>query len=346
MGLYQNNNGSLNLLAGSTAYADAPIGAIYPYGGSTAPQGFLICDGTELLRTEYPALFAVIGTSFGTPSDETKFKLPDLRESTVKGTGLTSNSSNHLDSDGLALGEFIDDRLKDFVVPYSSSSSSDTAKNGVVWLEHGKNLTASTTLGDASSYGATTEVKAVGVNFIIKALEIALPTDFEDAVDEKIAALDVASVGGSGKYISAISETDGKISATATNLSTTPTSGSVLPITSGGVYSALQLKYIGSQLGKVAIDCTNVNNYTEIVVVCRFFTNEKAYIVSQTIPVYMLSVLGASSYAFGFGGPLNSATPYGARALIALDSRYVTLQFATYDNNDVTGNTTTYVFAR
>ena len=36
-------------------------------------------------------------------------------------------------------------------------------------------------------------------------------------VYDSIAALDVASVGGSGKYISAISETDGKISATVTD---------------------------------------------------------------------------------------------------------------------------------
>lgn len=50
-----------------------------------------------------------------------------------------------------------------------------------------------------------------------------------------IAALDVAEAGGSGKYISAISETNGKISATETTMDTTPTANSTVPVTSGGV---------------------------------------------------------------------------------------------------------------
>lgn len=57
-----------------------------------------------------------------------------------------------------------------------------------------------------------------------------------------IQALDVSSVGGDGKYISAISETDGKISATATSLATAPVSGSDVAITAGGVYTALAAK--------------------------------------------------------------------------------------------------------
>ena len=55
------------------------------------------------------------------------------------------------------------------------------------------------------------------------------------AVAEAINSLDVSSVGGSGKYISAISETDGKISATETTMDTTPTTNSTNACTSGGV---------------------------------------------------------------------------------------------------------------
>jgi hypothetical protein len=54
-------------------------------------------------------------------------------------------------------------------------------------------------------------------------------------VTNAINSLDVSSVGGSGKYISAISETNGKISATATTMDTTPTANSQNPVTSGGV---------------------------------------------------------------------------------------------------------------
>lgn len=55
------------------------------------------------------------------------------------------------------------------------------------------------------------------------------------AVNAAIETLDVSSVGGSGKYISAISETNGKISATETTMDTTPTANSTVPVTSGGV---------------------------------------------------------------------------------------------------------------
>ena len=63
-----------------------------------------------------------------------------------------------------------------------------------------------------------------------------------NAVKKAIEALDVSSVGGSGKYISAISENDGKISATSTTMDTTPTASSEKAVTSGGVKTALDTK--------------------------------------------------------------------------------------------------------
>ena len=66
------------------------------------------------------------------------------------------------------------------------------------------------------------------------------------ALTSGIADLDVASAGGTGKYISAISEADGKISATATNLASAPESGVTAAISSGAVYTALS--------GKIAIE--------------------------------------------------------------------------------------------
>lgn len=61
-------------------------------------------------------------------------------------------------------------------------------------------------------------------------------------VTNAISGLDVSSVGGNGKYISAISETDGKISATATTMDTTPTASSTKAVTSGGIKTALDGK--------------------------------------------------------------------------------------------------------
>ncbi len=60
------------------------------------------------------------------------------------------------------------------------------------------------------------------------------------AVETAISALDVSSKGGSGKYISAIEEADGKINATATNIATAPSSGGTAAISSGAVYTAIE----------------------------------------------------------------------------------------------------------
>lgn len=59
------------------------------------------------------------------------------------------------------------------------------------------------------------------------------------AVRDAINALDVAEVGGTGKYIKAVSEADGKIVATEETMDTTPTEGSQKAVTSGGVKAAI-----------------------------------------------------------------------------------------------------------
>ena len=60
------------------------------------------CDGTTLLQTDYPDLFALIGSAFG--GDATHFNLPDIRGRTIvdagSGSGLTpralADSGEHL----------------------------------------------------------------------------------------------------------------------------------------------------------------------------------------------------------------------------------------------------------
>lgn len=56
-----------------------PAGAILPYAGSSAPSGYLLCDGSAVSRTTYAALFTVVGTTYGVGDGSTTFNLPDLR---------------------------------------------------------------------------------------------------------------------------------------------------------------------------------------------------------------------------------------------------------------------------
>ncbi|MBR3371168.1 MAG: tail fiber protein [Rhodobacteraceae bacterium] len=56
-----------------------PAGALMDFARQTAPDGWLICNGAEVPRAQYPALFAAIGTIWGVGDGSTTFNLPDLR---------------------------------------------------------------------------------------------------------------------------------------------------------------------------------------------------------------------------------------------------------------------------
>lgn len=55
-----------------------PIGCIKQYSGSSAPNGWLLCKGQDVLKSSYPELYAIIGTTYGEPEDEDYFTLPNF----------------------------------------------------------------------------------------------------------------------------------------------------------------------------------------------------------------------------------------------------------------------------
>ena len=72
-----------------------PTGMVVPYAGSSAPSGWLLCDGREVAKADYPALWSVIGSTYGVASDPYhNFVLPNLGGRTVIGTDR-SNSLAH-----------------------------------------------------------------------------------------------------------------------------------------------------------------------------------------------------------------------------------------------------------
>lgn len=77
------DNGILSLAA-DVGINIVPAGTIFAYGAAAAPAGFLLCDGTSVLRATYPNLFAAIGTTYGTV-DGTHFNVPNLVDKLVIG---------------------------------------------------------------------------------------------------------------------------------------------------------------------------------------------------------------------------------------------------------------------
>ena len=95
-----------------------PIGVVVHYMGDTIPEGYLLCNGASLSRTEYPELFAVLGTKCGA-ADTAHFNIPDTHHRFLEGTTVLSEIGKYIaeglpNIDGTSL-------LAGFVTPESGA---------------------------------------------------------------------------------------------------------------------------------------------------------------------------------------------------------------------------------
>ena len=82
-----------------------PVGTILDFAGSTAPTGYLVCDGSAVSRTTYAALFAALTVTvngvdtlpWGDGDGSTTFNIPDFRGRTSigAGTGTATGATAH-----------------------------------------------------------------------------------------------------------------------------------------------------------------------------------------------------------------------------------------------------------
>ena len=77
-----------------------PAGVITPFAGSTAPSGWLLCDGSAVSRTTYARLFQVIGTTYGAGNGSTTFNLPNLKGKIPVGYNSSETEFNSLGKTG------------------------------------------------------------------------------------------------------------------------------------------------------------------------------------------------------------------------------------------------------
>lgn len=91
-----------------------PTGAVIAFAGSSAPSGWLLCGGQEVAISSNGALYAVIGTTYGSLTNgsggagTTHFRVPDLRGRTVAGidnmTGTDAGRIDIANSSGTVVG--------------------------------------------------------------------------------------------------------------------------------------------------------------------------------------------------------------------------------------------------
>lgn len=75
--------------ANLTGIEGIPTATIVPWSASSVPSGFLECDGSAVSRTTYSALFAIVGTTYGTGDGASTFNLPDLQDNVAIGKSGT-----------------------------------------------------------------------------------------------------------------------------------------------------------------------------------------------------------------------------------------------------------------
>ena len=82
-GGFMQTDGSGNL--SFQVVAGVPSGAVFCIAVASVPSGYLECNGAAVSRTTYAALFAVIGTQYGSGNGSSTFNIPDLRGEFIRG---------------------------------------------------------------------------------------------------------------------------------------------------------------------------------------------------------------------------------------------------------------------
>ena len=98
-----------------------PSGSVTAFAGSTAPAGWLKCDGSAISRTTYAALFNVIGTIYGAGDGSTTFNLPNLQVGRVP-VGM----------DGAYVGQSTKGVLPNITAYWGSTIAQDQSYGGAV----------------------------------------------------------------------------------------------------------------------------------------------------------------------------------------------------------------------
>jgi phage-related tail fiber protein len=136
--------------------AAMPTGVVVAFTGATAPDGFLLCDGSAVSRTTYAALFAIIGISYGPGDGIATFNLPDLRGEFIRGL----DAGRGVDA-GRALGSAQADMLESHT---HTTPTGIQGSGGVNWT--GGSYGWWSTSG--ATGGTETRPRNIALNYIIK----------------------------------------------------------------------------------------------------------------------------------------------------------------------------------
>lgn len=146
----------------ASAVVEVPSGAVSAFAMNSAPSGWLKCNGAAVSRTTYPALFAAVGTTWGTGDGSSTFNLPDLRGEFIRGWA----DGGSVDS-GRTFASSQSDELESHTHTASTSSSGShdhTVSRATSTNGSGSAATGGAASGQISTSTAGAHTHAVTVN--------------------------------------------------------------------------------------------------------------------------------------------------------------------------------------
>ena len=160
------------LQAATKGYVDQvlPPGSLMAYAASSAPTGWLLCDGSAVSRTTYATLYSVIGTTWGAGDTTTTFNVPDLRGQFVRGyddratstskdttliSGITTNTSTTISGINSTTYLYAGMKISGTGIP-SGATISSVSTNSIVISAAA--TASSTSLASSSTTNASTTV--------------------------------------------------------------------------------------------------------------------------------------------------------------------------------------------
>jgi len=171
--IYNTSRKCIEFYTGTEWTSSVPAGTIQAYAGETSkiPDGWLLCDGTSILVSQYADLFDKIGFNFG--GIYPNFNLPDLRGQFLRGADLQSGNDPDYatrtnGSTTEKIGSLQDDAFKSHIhsigTYFGENSSPSNVGNIQGYGSEGPNGSMEVGL----TGGEETRPKNVYINYIIK----------------------------------------------------------------------------------------------------------------------------------------------------------------------------------
>jgi microcystin-dependent protein len=148
-----------------------------PYGGASAPAGWLLCYGQSLLRASYVDLFAAIGTAYGA-ADGTHFSIPDLRgrvpagKDDMGGSAASRLTSTTMTPDGVTLAAVGGAQTHTLITSELAVHSHTPTDPGHTHTATPSGATGNSTVGSGGAVLALTSASGISVAFATTGITI------------------------------------------------------------------------------------------------------------------------------------------------------------------------------